>query len=98
MNQKFCKVCLEYFEENELINDVCKDCRSDISILPDTMPKQQKFDLVQYMKQNHIYNRYKKLSSKDKDRLAKCEKCEWLRYIDYLMCKVHCGNPMCERE
>ena len=97
MSEEACKLCLAYFEKNELTNGICKDCRNDISILPDTMSKEKKFDLVQRIKQNHFYNRYKKLSSKDKNRLAKCEKCEWLRYIDYSTCKVHCGKPVCER-
>lgn len=95
--EKECSICLAWFEEKEIVNGKCKCCREDIRNAPKSMTEEEKIDHITKIKQGLLENRYKKLYLSEKRKLELCSKCEWLRFIDYLNCKVHCGKPVCER-
>ena len=93
--EKECSICLAWFEEKEIVDGKCKGCREDIRNTPKGMTKEEKIDHITKIKQGLLENRYKKLYLSEKRKLELCSKCEWLRFIDYLNCKVYCGKPVC---
>ncbi len=95
--EKQCSICLTWFNENRLDKGKCVNCREDIRNAPKGLTEEEKLEYVIKIKQRLLENRYKKLYLSEKKKLKICSKCEWLRFIDYFRCKVHCGKPVCER-
>lgn len=95
--QKPCNICLAWFDKKEIVDGKCVSCREAIKNAPKDMTEREKLEYVIKIKQRLLNNKYKKLYLSEKKKLEICSKCEWLRFIDYFRCKVHCGKPVCER-
>ena len=97
LKESQCELCFKWYSKKILKNGVCPECLEEMRLVPDSFSIEDKKDFIRNIKAHKKSNIFKYLTTNEKTQLQRCEKCEWLRNIDYLNLKIHCASPICKK-